>query len=64
MMSLNEIVNAPHKFLSSHPYIVVQHVDWIQCRYLLVQTADAGYIASQFASDGHNKSISDKDTSR
>lgn len=36
-MSLNEIVNAPKLFTSYKPYIVVQHIDWIQCRYLLVQ---------------------------
>ncbi|CZR58141.1 related to ubiquitin conjugating enzyme [Phialocephala subalpina] len=43
-MSLNEIVNCPTKFASSSPYLVVQHVDWIQCRYLLVlsQNADNG----------------------
>ncbi|KAH6672966.1 hypothetical protein B0J14DRAFT_654691 [Halenospora varia] len=40
-MSLNEIVNCPTKFTSSNPYVVVQHVDWIQCRYLLVQTANS-----------------------
>ncbi|KIN03673.1 hypothetical protein OIDMADRAFT_158409 [Oidiodendron maius Zn] len=39
MMSLNEIVNCPSKYLSHTPYLVVQYVDWIQCRYLLVQTA-------------------------
>jgi len=39
-MSLNEIVNCPTKFQSSSPYLVVQHVDWIQCRYLLVQVGD------------------------
>ncbi|EKD17715.1 uncharacterized protein L3040_008100 [Drepanopeziza brunnea f. sp. 'multigermtubi'] len=37
-MSLNEIVNCPKQFTSSSPYLVVQHVDWIQCRYLFVQT--------------------------
>ena len=42
-MSLNEIVNCPEQFVSSNPYIVVQHIDWIQCRYLFVQTtADQG----------------------
>jgi ubiquitin-conjugating enzyme E2 Q len=35
-MSLNEIVNCPSKFASSNPYLVVQFVDWIQCRYLFV----------------------------
>ncbi|KAH7397638.1 hypothetical protein BKA64DRAFT_672448 [Cadophora sp. MPI-SDFR-AT-0126] len=36
-MSLNEIVNCPAQFASSSPFLVVQHIDWIQCRYLLVQ---------------------------
>ena len=36
-MSLNEIVNCPTEFASSNPYLVVQHVDWVQCRYLFVQ---------------------------
>ncbi|PVH68585.1 hypothetical protein DL98DRAFT_506721 [Cadophora sp. DSE1049] len=36
-MSLNEIVNCPAQFASSNPFLVVQHIDWIQCRYLLVQ---------------------------
>ena len=45
-MSLNEIVNCPTEFASHQPYLVVQHIDWIQCRYLLVQVqgnADPGY---------------------
>ncbi|KFY14918.1 hypothetical protein V492_02319 [Pseudogymnoascus sp. VKM F-4246] len=33
---LNEIVNAPQEFTSSNPHLVVQHIDWIQCRYLFV----------------------------
>ncbi|TVY21133.1 Ubiquitin-conjugating enzyme E2 Q2 [Lachnellula arida] len=40
-MSLNEIVNCPSEFISSTPYLVVQHIDWIQCRYLLVQVQGA-----------------------
>ncbi|KAL2069945.1 hypothetical protein VTL71DRAFT_14625 [Oculimacula yallundae] len=36
-MSLNEIVNCPTQFVNSNPFLVVQHIDWIQCRYLLVQ---------------------------
>lgn len=39
-MSLNEIVNCPDQFLTSTPFVVVQHVDWIQCRYLLVDAKD------------------------
>jgi hypothetical protein len=44
-MSLNEIVNCPTQFASSSPYLVVQHIDWIQCRYLFVQVSatDSGY---------------------
>lgn len=38
-MSLNEIVNCPAKFQSAKPHIVVDKVDWIQCRYLMVQSA-------------------------
>jgi ubiquitin-conjugating enzyme E2 Q len=51
-MSLNEIINAPTLFASSKPYLVVQHIDWIQCRYLLVQTAAGivGASSSQLAS--------------
>jgi ubiquitin-conjugating enzyme E2 Q len=37
-MCLNEIVNAPKAFTSTTPHLVVQHVDWIQCRYLFVKT--------------------------
>lgn len=36
-LSLNEIVNAPSEFVSQNPYLVVQHLDWIQTRYLFVQ---------------------------
>jgi ubiquitin-conjugating enzyme E2 Q len=44
-MSLNEIVNCASQFTSSTPHLVVQHIDWIQCRYLMVQvqgTAEYG----------------------
>lgn len=34
VISLCEIVNAPERFVSSNPHLVVGHVDWIQCRYL------------------------------
>ncbi|TCD64374.1 hypothetical protein EIP91_004205 [Steccherinum ochraceum] len=33
-----EIVNLPSQFVSSSPYFVVQHTDWIVCRYLLVDS--------------------------
>lgn len=38
-LALNEIVNAPTEFVNSSPYYVVQHLDWIQTRYLFVQCA-------------------------
>lgn len=38
-LALNEIVNAPNEFQSNNPYYVVQHLDWIQTRYLFVQYA-------------------------
>lgn len=37
-ISLNEIANAPDKFVSSKPYFVVDKVDWIQTRYLFVKS--------------------------
>ena len=37
--ALCEIVNAPSKFASSNPYLVVPNMAWIQTRYLMVQAA-------------------------
>ena len=34
---LNEIVNAPAKFVHTIPYLVVSQLDWIQSRYLFVK---------------------------
>ncbi|CCF35875.1 polymerase [Colletotrichum higginsianum] len=36
-ISLCEIINRPVQFKSIEPYYVVDKVDWIQCRYLIVQ---------------------------
>ena len=36
-LALNEIVNAPPKFVSISPYLVVAQLDWIQSRYLFVK---------------------------
>lgn len=36
-IALNEIVNAPHQFVSNNPYLVVSQLDWIQSRYLFVK---------------------------
>ncbi|CAI7575578.1 unnamed protein product [Penicillium glandicola] len=40
VVSLNEIVNAPQKFVCQKPHYVVQHLDWIQPRYLFVKFRD------------------------
>ena len=36
-LALNEIVNAPSKFVSKAPHLVVAQLDWIQSRYLFVK---------------------------
>ncbi|KAF2860405.1 hypothetical protein K470DRAFT_258002 [Piedraia hortae CBS 480.64] len=36
-LALNELVNAPNEFERNEPYYVVQHLDWIQVRYLFVR---------------------------
>lgn len=38
VISLNELVNSPNDFTSRTPHLVVQHLDWIQTRYLFVQS--------------------------
>jgi ubiquitin-conjugating enzyme E2 Q len=40
MISLNEIVNNPAKFVSVSPHYVVNQLDWIQPRYLFVQVGN------------------------
>ncbi|KAJ6132848.1 Ubiquitin-conjugating enzyme E2 [Penicillium samsonianum] len=40
VISLNEVVNAPKKFVNHSPHYVVQHLDWIQPRYLFVRLQD------------------------
>jgi ubiquitin-conjugating enzyme E2 Q len=37
VFSLNEVVNAPQKFVTHTPHYVVQHLDWIQPRFLFVK---------------------------
>ncbi|KAI3391870.1 hypothetical protein diail_6669 [Diaporthe ilicicola] len=37
VISLCEIVNAPKRFVAASPHLVVDQVDWIQCRYLFAQ---------------------------
>lgn len=38
ILSLNEIINAPERFVSRTPHYVVQEEDWHQCRYLFVSS--------------------------
>ncbi|KAL4782162.1 hypothetical protein BJX76DRAFT_359242 [Aspergillus varians] len=38
-ISLNEVVNAPGEFTSQEPHYVVQHLDWVQPRYLFIECA-------------------------
>ncbi|ORY55083.1 uncharacterized protein BCR38DRAFT_127127 [Pseudomassariella vexata] len=37
-LSLNELINKPGQFTSAQHFFVVQHIHWIQCRYLFVKT--------------------------
>ncbi|KAJ7463040.1 hypothetical protein FB451DRAFT_1095249 [Mycena latifolia] len=36
-VALAEVVNLPHKFVSSNPHFVIKDTEWIMCRYLLVK---------------------------
>lgn len=45
-LSLQEVVNAPDKFLSKWPHYVVRDIDWIQTRYLFIKGAGVGDITS------------------
>lgn len=38
-MCLNEIINAPEEYTNKTPHLVVQFIDWIQCRYLFVRSS-------------------------
>ncbi|OAP59390.1 hypothetical protein AYL99_06688 [Fonsecaea erecta] len=40
VISLQEVVNDPAQFTSTNPHYVVPEVDWVQTRYLFVQTKD------------------------
>lgn len=41
VISLNEVVNVPKRFVCISPHYVVQHLDWIQPRYLFVGTGNS-----------------------
>ncbi|KAK6336628.1 hypothetical protein TWF718_009424 [Orbilia javanica] len=46
-MCLNEVVNLPDQFVSKSPHLVVDKTDWIQTRYLFVQTGRVATGVSQ-----------------
>ncbi|KAB5582384.1 hypothetical protein GE09DRAFT_265964 [Coniochaeta sp. 2T2.1] len=45
ILSLNEIINVPERFVSRTPHYVVQEHDWHQCRYLFVSSQSSGVAA-------------------
>ncbi|KAJ9486582.1 hypothetical protein VN97_g6766 [Penicillium thymicola] len=55
VISLNEVVNAPSKFASRSPHYVVQHLDWIQPRYLFVklQNSNVPSMAARTVGDAY-----------
>ena len=46
-LSLNEVINKPAAFVSSHPHYVVSNLDWIQARYLFVKTKATHTVVEQ-----------------
>ncbi|KAI2694673.1 hypothetical protein CBS147332_9602 [Penicillium roqueforti] len=52
VISLNEVVNAPNQFVCRSPY-VVQHLDWIQPRYLFVKLCDLNVPGMAKKTDGY-----------
>lgn len=46
-LALNEIVNAPSKYVSTNPHLVVAQLDWIQSRYLFVKINAGGWQAME-----------------
>lgn len=42
-LALNEIVAAPDEFVSKTPHLVVAQLDWIQTRYLFVNSSSTSY---------------------
>ncbi|BGP16562.1 hypothetical protein JCM10213_000526 [Rhodosporidiobolus nylandii] len=48
LAALCEITNLPKEFVSTNPYLVVNQLDWIQARYLIVQRGTTyNYTASE-----------------
>ncbi|KAF9266711.1 hypothetical protein L218DRAFT_895759 [Marasmius fiardii PR-910] len=49
--ALVEVVNQPSQFVSSNPYFVVQHTQWLICRYLLVKAVQSSDLTSGTSSN-------------
>ena len=58
-LSLQEVVNKTSQFVNSSPHYVVQHLDWVQTRYLFVQGGKTNLITDQARSA--TKVADDKD---
>ncbi|KAG6360734.1 hypothetical protein INS49_011800 [Diaporthe citri] len=59
VISLCEIVNAPERFVSTNPYLVVGQVDWIQCRYLFAQRSHGAAASTAPAKGAANEITKD-----
>jgi ubiquitin-conjugating enzyme E2 Q len=61
VISLNEVVNAPKEFVCQRPHYVVQHLDWIQPRYLFVKFQDPDLarssISQRLSLNGHDEHL-------
>lgn len=56
VIALCEIINSPAQFVSSTPHYVVQQLDWIQCRYLMVaKRSDSATAMDDWASGEVNQ---------
>ncbi|GAA6028379.1 hypothetical protein JCM8097_007003 [Rhodosporidiobolus ruineniae] len=57
LAAICEITNLPKEYVSNNPYLVVNQLDWIQCRYLIVQRG-ANYNYNETAATTDSTSIS------
>ncbi|GAA5820502.1 hypothetical protein JCM11251_003020 [Rhodosporidiobolus azoricus] len=45
LAAICEVTNLPNEFVATTPYLVVNKIDWIQCRYLIIQRGIASHNA-------------------
>lgn len=60
-LALNELVNSPAEYTSMNPHYVVQHLDWIQTRYLFVKVDVEGL---QLSDTSRPSEVFQQDTNR